>query len=637
MESTFLGIEIGKRSLIAHQKGLNVIGQNLSNADNPAYSRQRIIIDTVEPLYRPDLNRPERAGRVGQGIEVAEIRRERDIYLDARIQQQTSTLSYWQQKEFHISDIENIQNALGEGNLQSKLDVFWQGWQELSKNASEPALREELLQNSLSLTDSFRSSNRKFNDLRREINQKISSEMVEVNNLIRQIARFNQQIRNSQILGDNPNDLLDKRDFMVEELAQKIDATVSLNDDDEFMVHSGARILIQGHKFQTLATENDTENGGLLKIVWENTRDDYRTKGGSIAAHLEARDKILTQEIRNLDVLATNLMFAVNDIHNKGFNQYGKITGDFFTFVPRSADSNGVNDSNNNGTIDSTAIYQIRGAAVLNGQDIVGSTGTISLIDTNSPNRDALVNVNYSLTDSIDAVIERLNLSQDSVNFKLDQDGRLLAKTRSNDRPYPFSLEFLSDSGDFLTGISRMLNQPGTTFSANNTNAINTLHPEATFNLSPLQSVSAYLNINPLIKADSNLIAARGSINLGTTESPSLTSAEVGFLPKGINDGSIAQEISEVRYKQILVDNQKTFNEFYLETIANLSTELSNAKLESERHDAIQLGLSEVRQSISGVNIDEELSQMIVFQNGYQAGARIVKMMDEVLDIIMQL
>ncbi|HMB01902.1 MAG TPA: flagellar hook-associated protein FlgK, partial [Spirochaetota bacterium] len=146
MESTFLGIEIGKRSLQLHQKGLSVIGHNLTNSDNEAYSRQRVTPATLPPLYDPSLNRPERAGQIGQGAEIVQVKRDRDMHLDVRLRGENALTEYWKMRRDLLTQVEDVHDALGDVNLQERLDRFWAGWQELAKNPSEPAVRQSLLQ-----------------------------------------------------------------------------------------------------------------------------------------------------------------------------------------------------------------------------------------------------------------------------------------------------------------------------------------------------------------------------------------------------------------------------------------------------------------------------------------------------------
>ena len=107
MSSSFMGLEMGKRSLMYHQTGLRVIGHNLSNADVEGYSRQRIKAGTLRPLYEPSLNRAERPGQLGQGVELVAIRRDRDIYLEARIGTELSRHAYWHASQDLIKQVEN--------------------------------------------------------------------------------------------------------------------------------------------------------------------------------------------------------------------------------------------------------------------------------------------------------------------------------------------------------------------------------------------------------------------------------------------------------------------------------------------------------------------------------------------------
>lgn len=633
MQSTFSGIEMGKRSLLSHQKGLHTIGQNISNADNPAYSKQRVILSTIDPLYRPDLTRVETAGNIGQGVEVSEVRRERDIYLDQRIQIETSKKTFWDQKKLHLSDIENIHDVLGVNNLQTKLDSFWSSWQEISKNPSDSPSREVLLSSGLDLTSGFKSQFNKLSNLREEVNEKLLNDVKSINNLITYISKLNQEIRNSQALGDNPNDLLDKRDYLVEQLAEKIDISVSHKDEDEFIVYTSGRVVIQGGKFNLLKTIDDNQNQSFPKVVWEKIGDDFKPIYGTLSAHLKARDELIPREIKNLDTVVSNLIYAVNDIHSQGFNKYGNNTGNFFTTFPFSNQFNGNSDSNNDGILDSTTIFQIKGATALKGKDIIGNAGTIRLNSGESlaPNNAAntVVEINYQRGETIDNLLERINASQKSVNFLLDSQGHLMIKSYSNESPYPFSIKQLEDSGDFLVGIAKVLNTSNQAFQSNQVNAVANLHPQSTFYQSPIKHISAYVDINPLIKKDSHLISTRSGIDLSGIKGEEKAT--------GIQNGDIAYRISQLRYNPTFLDNNRTIDEFYVQGMTKISSELSRATLESDKYDAISLGLNEIRQSISGVNIDEELAQMIVFQNGYQAGAKIIKMMDEVLEIIMGL
>ena len=95
MGSTFSGIELGKRSIMAHTDAITTAGHNISNADTEGYSRQRVQLKEFDPLYMPQLERAERPGMIGQGVDVQSVKRVRDEFLDQRITASQNEESYW--------------------------------------------------------------------------------------------------------------------------------------------------------------------------------------------------------------------------------------------------------------------------------------------------------------------------------------------------------------------------------------------------------------------------------------------------------------------------------------------------------------------------------------------------------------
>lgn len=626
MDSTFLGIEIGKRSLLTHRKALNVVSHNLSNSNNETYSRQRIIFETVDPLYRPQLNRLERPGQIGQGVDVGIIRRERDIHLDGRIYNKEGSLAFWKKNLENLKEIEVTYNALGETNLQDRMDRFWSDWQDLSLNPSEPANQVKLVESAKLLTGDIRTKYQYFNDLRQEIDQKIVFEVSQINTLIDKIAQLNGEILAARTMGDNPNDLLDKRDGFVEELSQFIDVEVSFRDNDEMMVFTEGNIIVQGSRINRFLTESDPQNEGLTRVYWEWTGDTINPQAGSLRANIIARDEHLTTAINQLDVISNNLIYAVNEIHREGFNSYGRKTGDFFKVHFPGDSALGNFDTNADGVQENTLIYEIKGATKLDPKQPIGADGTITLRRLNENGTLEDIAIDYVADEKIGDLIERLNLSEDSLNFYLDFNGKLSIKSRSNTPDYPFAIPYLSDSGEFLTGISGVLQTPDVAFDSGVINSTTVLNENATFNRTPLKHAAAWIDVVDFIKEDSNLIATRSGVNYD---------GENGFdSAYGREEGGIARAIARLRHNNTLFDETRTFNEYYSQSVIDIASKIKNADSEVIRYEALLDHLENVRQSISGVNIDEEMSNMIAFQQGYEAGARIVRIMDELLDTL---
>ena len=119
MPSTFTGIEIGKRSLFAHQQGLHTVGHNLSNADKEGYSRQRVEMNPADPIFMPAMNREERPGQIGQGVEVERVERIKDMMLEGRIIAESSGQGYWESRDKYILMLEQLYNEPSDISVRS--------------------------------------------------------------------------------------------------------------------------------------------------------------------------------------------------------------------------------------------------------------------------------------------------------------------------------------------------------------------------------------------------------------------------------------------------------------------------------------------------------------------------------------
>ena len=220
MAGSFGGIEIGKRSLMTHSLQIQTAGHNISNADTEGYTRQRVNVRAFDPLYRPDLERAETAGQIGQGTQAESVKRLRDELLDTRIVAQTNIEAYWETREKYYTMLEQIYNEPEEISVRGNMDKFWESWQELSIYPDQDAARQAVVSRADSLTNSIRQRNLSLTAIGNQINEDINGTVRQVNDYARQIAELNHEIVRSQALGDDPNDLMDRRDLLFEKLGK---------------------------------------------------------------------------------------------------------------------------------------------------------------------------------------------------------------------------------------------------------------------------------------------------------------------------------------------------------------------------------------------------------------------------------
>ena len=152
MNSTFHGIEVGKRGLVSHQAALNTTGHNLSNVSNPDYSRQRVHLGTTDPLQPSGITRENSSGQIGTGVSVQKILRVRDSFLDNRIINEKGYLGYWKQRSFFLNQVEALHNEPNMPSIKTRLEQFINDWNNLGNNPTEGGSREVLRDTSIGLT-----------------------------------------------------------------------------------------------------------------------------------------------------------------------------------------------------------------------------------------------------------------------------------------------------------------------------------------------------------------------------------------------------------------------------------------------------------------------------------------------------
>ena len=244
MGSTFSGIELGKRSIMANTDAITTAGHNISNASTEGYSRQRVQMREFDPLYRPDLTRTERAGMIGQGISVESINRIRDELLDQRIVGQANLEGYWDTRSKYYMMLEQIYNEPDDVSIRSNMDKFWEAWQELSIHPENQAARQSVVTRGETLTDSIKQRWESLSGVGNLVDGDIKATVRQVNTYAKQIADINGEIVRSKAMGDNPNDLMDRRDLLVDKLSKLVNVTTDIRDNDEFLVHVDGHVYL---------------------------------------------------------------------------------------------------------------------------------------------------------------------------------------------------------------------------------------------------------------------------------------------------------------------------------------------------------------------------------------------------------
>lgn len=352
-------------------------------------------------------------------------------------------------------------------------------------------------------------------------------------------------------------------------------------------------------------------------MVWADTRENASVSGGTLGALIELRDVDVRNEIQSLNTMTMNFSDLVNDVHR---NAYGanNVTGlDFFTQHSFVENVNGNFDRNGDGVLDHSYIFRFTGTTTLNPQEQIGFEGVMTF---SGPSGN--VQVPYHPTDTVETVINRINDSNGEVKAYLDRNNNLVLKgtTAQNVENPDFVIRHVEDSGFFLTGYSGILAASGAdgAYDFARADAVDSL-AGAQFAVSPVLNPAGYIEVNGVIKNDVKSVAAAfrddsGNVNAG--------------------DGRAAVEIASIRNTKVMIGHERTLDDYFADSVTNVGLKGEQAENNLKSHMAIMNDLRTMRDSISGVNIDEELSDIIKFQHGYNAAAKFVTIWDSLIDTV---
>lgn len=627
MISSFLGLEMGRGAMQTTQKGLQTVSHNLQNLNTEGYSRQRVTQTTMPALFPSSMNKPNMPGQLGTGVTVEEVNRIRDIFLDDRIIAEKGTLGFWEQKKAMLHQMESIFNEPGNANIRTDLEAFWESWQTVSENPTDDAARIHLLERTKTLNESFKAQHYTLSEMRVQTNTLVEQKINRVNNIAETVAVLNKQIQKQELLGDNPNDLYDKRDLLIDELSSLADIRLERDNAKEFIVYIGAEKLVQGEHAAKIEAFEDPNNKGFVAPRWQQTGQDVVLGKGEISGLIEVRDQNLSEMILRLDELAVSVVDSVNSVHREGIGLNGETDNAFFKELTLAKNTEGSIDFNEDGVLDSTAIYRITGTQTLNKDTIMGTNGTINFGTVNGQE----ITVDYTASETVETVVDRINRSGAEVTAYLDNTGRLNLKsqaTQDKDAPQ-FALRHLEDSGGFLTGLSGILAESGQdgAYDWQNPNAIETLStPRNLIALTPEHNVASWMDLDNAVMHKPEGIAVAQGVDTSGDGNPDRAT--------GFNDNRNGLAIANLRFETIMTGRASTFDDYFQQTIAKAGTLSEQAIRSFDKSDAVSSSLHGLRTKVSGVSVDEEMTKMITLQHAYNAAARLVSTTDRLLDVI---
>lgn len=295
-----------KNALLSHQMALTTIGHNLANAATPGYTRQRVELVPSTPQ---------------NGVEVSTIRRIRDRFLDFSLLSEQQTLGKNESQAGMLQRLEGIFNARPGAGLSAVLDQMFQGFQDLSVNPADQALRVNALDQGQRLATTFQGLRTRIDELKTDLTTEIQSRVTDANSLLSQIAGLHKQIIAARG-GPDSNDLLDQRDQLVTKLAEIVGVRVvdRTNGTVQLALSGTGVLLVDGTSTAPLtATVNTTTD--TVDVTAGTSNIAVTPQSGSLASIVTARNSAtgaVKQAVTDLNSLASTIIAEVNRLHASG-------------------------------------------------------------------------------------------------------------------------------------------------------------------------------------------------------------------------------------------------------------------------------------------------------------------------------
>ena len=665
MVSTFHGLEVARRGMMTQQAALYTTGHNIANANTPGYSRQRVNFQTTEPYPPASMNRPQIPGQMGTGVKAGDIQRIRDSFVDMQFRGENSKLGYWKAKANMLSQMEDILNEPSNTGLSKSMDEFWNSLQDLAVQPQNDGARRVVRQRGIALTNTFNYMHSSLKAIQTDYRNEINISQDRINSLLRQVNQVNKQIGEVEPHGYLPNDLYDERDRLIDELSTFVNIKVETkksgglasgnaeglyniylaSPDGEILtdangtqiklidaVDDSSGTAVYNHKaygihiqFDQRTEEdspvtnfkffelNETEKG-FVGITDDLAADDNTTNvkykidsfagfntNGSLKGYIEGygykdgagNSKGLYNEmLADLDEMAYTFAKQFNLVHQAGWslneiNAQTKSNIDFF------AGLSSVKNAAATITVDSKILDDVSNIAAAAEGNVVSGSFTRNVVDAatvGNPVFSGVYDQTFTPAFSVGAKNFRMDLTYDETG-----------------NTWSYTVTSLDANGAALD------------------------NPAISGNIPSSGKITLYgieIDAKLAVPKDDNSGQQTWTYTFSTEGVKSKDEAFAG-------NGSNALALANVKDAMLNYGGSLTnVHTFYQGMIGTLGDKGSEANRMAETATTLKDSVEQRRMSISNVSLDEEMTNMIKFQHAYNAAARQITLMDEMLDKI---
>jgi flagellar hook-associated protein 1 FlgK len=327
-------MSVALQSMLAQQSALEVVANNVANANTPGYSREVPNFEESAPVLNGNT-------MVGTGVTLASVQSVRDNILNLRIDQETSQQSSLSSYVNSMNQVQSLFNETQGTGLQTYLSNFFNSFQSLATDPTSSPLRQATITAGQDLAGAFNQTSQNLTTIQQGLDQSVVQTVQQVNTLTTQVANLNQQIQEVSNSGDSAGSLEDERDEALTNLSNLIDtAVVYGNDGSVAVTTTNGTALVSGNQSDQLTTQLDSSTG-MHEVIAAGADITSSIAGGQLQGLINARDNGIPSAQASLDNLAAGVVSGVNTQQKAGYDLNGSMGVDFFTpFTPSASGTN---------------------------------------------------------------------------------------------------------------------------------------------------------------------------------------------------------------------------------------------------------------------------------------------------------
>ncbi len=628
----FASYEIARSGLLVNERGLYVTGHNISNVNTAGYVRQQAMIKNG-----PVETTVTRGGliQLGLGADIQEIRQIRHSFLDNIYRQENTTLGYWETRQKTFSDVEAIMAEPMESGLQNVLNQFWDSWQELSKEPDSLTVRALVRQRSEALTQQINHMGSQMDRLQNDLNTEITVRIDEVNEITRQISKLNVTILKSEVTGDTASDYRDQRNTLIDRLTKLINVNINEMQDGQIDISLGGYFIVQkGISTDLYAAERNVgENFFVPKLAGTNI--EVPVNSGIIKGLMESRGEVsgaIGSYENGTPNTKADVVFYVDTTTSPSAAIAGQIAAYTDELDKRGLDYNvrvidAANADDLAAQITGTTGFRTnagRYAVLLTNSlpadmpglqtALAGAGMDASVITNNTAGWSGLTTAmdgsTYSLTDFMDAG------SYGELTESMASDTNM--DVTSN---YSVTVDSLNIVSDMKKRLNALFNAMLREINYIHNNGMNIKDP-------PGNGEDIFVAIN------SGKPLEMGNIKLNSNLSDLSNIAASNSGSSG--DNSNALEIANLRNKSMIANDTGTvsLDDYYQDIILHMGNDGADSARITESQSKLVESADAQRTSITGVSMDEEMTNMMKYKFAYDASSRVLNIMDTMMETI---